>query len=307
MKRANRIDSVLTSHRHVFEFRSEADCPETLVTALIKLLPHIPSWEWPERMRCGGAHLNGRPALGDVALQVPCRIEYFEPKDKPESIFPVFRESWIVHEDNDLLVVYKPRQLPTLPTREQSVHCLRTYIEAARGRKAHFPSRIDTSAQGLVVAALSERAFSAAQRMTEQRQFDKRYRLAVTPPISWESFDNAARIARDPTHPILRRTVESGGQEARTDFVNLWTGLIAERPASIVEARLHTGRTHQIRVHISAVGHPIIGDNFYGGDTASELHLVSFALAFRHPFSGQSLALTAPRDLLPAWLRCTLP
>jgi tRNA pseudouridine32 synthase/23S rRNA pseudouridine746 synthase len=231
-------------------------------------------------------------------------VEYYEPKFSiAESIrlFPKFSADNIVYEDADLIAAFKPGKLPCTPSREQRHHSLKAYIEKYLGKEVHMPSRLDTSAQGLVVMSRSKRMHKHLQHAFEKHSAEKYYLLEVAPAVKWsrKMVDNL--IAEDPTHPILRQVVQSGGQKAQTYFRVLRPGI--DNQSSLLLAKPRTGRTHQLRVHTAHLGHPIVGDNFYGGIEAPDLHLLSFRLRFFNPLTDKQVEIELPQNLIPDWAR----
>lgn len=210
----------------------------------------------------------------------------------------------IVFEDKWLIVYSKPRRLPTLPTKEQHRYNLKRYLQNYLGVMPHLPSRLDTSTEGLVIASKLTTSHNKLQRMFESRRIKKFYLLEVQGHPSWDEFEANDPIGRDPSHPILRKVIE-GGQDARTKF----SKLSASSAGTLLVAMPETGRTHQIRVHAAHIGHPILGDSFYGGAISlggcepKELRLMSYGLFLTHPISGATLSLSVPERLLPNWLQ----
>jgi 23S rRNA pseudouridine1911/1915/1917 synthase len=155
-----------------------------------------------------------------------------------------------------------------------------------------------------MVLAKTERAYSMLKDAFRQRTVDKRYTALVQghPDPSGGTID--APIGRHPTHDY-KWAVVAGGRDSVTHYETLE----AFRAASLLEIRLETGRTHQIRVHMSAVRHPCVGDLTYGADPtlASRLGLDrqwlhASALSFAHPADGRQVSVTSspPKDLAQA-------
>lgn len=269
-----------------------------LTELLHEAAPHIPADEWPERIRSGGAHLNGAPIVSDGDVHPPARVEYFEPRTfpLPSTAYPSWSSDWIVFEDDDVIVINKPARLPTLPVREQATHNVRSYLEHYVGGSVHLPSRLDTSTTGLVIASKSPRTHRALQHAFEHRLVTKRYRSELTGDVSFAQVTFSSPIGYHPLHPVLRAT-HSRGKSALTTF-----SLIESRTnTALVDALPLTGRTHQIRVHAAALGYPLVGDNFYNGAEATSLHLCCIGLLLPHPRNGSELAVTIPDDKLPRW------
>lgn len=316
MNNLARLQAALTSTYHSFVYRSIEECPACVVQALKKELPHLDPLSWKERLTLGGVFINGKPVSEDSQLSAPCKLEYFEPKydlQEIEAIYPPFSSRQILYEDEDLLVVFKPYRLPCLPTREQRKYNLKAQLEEYLRCKCaesslHLPSRLDTSVCGLVIASKSARSHAIVQRIYENRTARKLYILQVVGSPPWSENLCEFSIAKDPQHPILRRSAVGEGKPAQTKFSVVCSQLtdLAGRSepvqTSILMAQPLTGRTHQIRVHAQSLGYPIIGDNFYGGAAAPELRLLSFGAAFSHPISAAPLQFELPPQFWPVWL-----
>jgi 23S rRNA-/tRNA-specific pseudouridylate synthase len=275
--------------------------------ALHHKLPHIPVESWPERFEFGGVYVNGHAANDDGPLPCPCRVEYYEPKfdiSIAREMFPKFESNYVLYSDDYIAVVFKPPKLPSMPAKEQRHFSLKASIERLLGRSIHMPSRLDVSAQGLVVVSINPKTHGALQRAFEERTVHKVYRLGTDSPVNFDQRTVTFRIGRDSRHPVLRAPVETGGQDAVTAFSHLWNNQeTATGPSTVLSAEPVTGRTHQIRVHAAFSGFPIKGDNFYGGTPAQSLHLVSYAVSLRHPVSGSPLTVELPISLGPEWVR----
>lgn len=278
--------------------------PLTLLDVLTSRLPHIQENSWEQRLRWGGVFVNGVPTLEDRPLPSPVRVEYYEPKfpvEEAATFFPQFDQKLIVFEDDDLVVCAKPAGLPCLPAREQTHFNLRSYLEKHYGVQIHMPSRLDMSTMGLVIASRTPRMHKPLQQTFEHRRIEKHYCLKTSGAPEWEQFSATWRIAKHPSHPVLRAPSETEGKTARTDF----RVLHQNARHSVWHARPITGRTHQIRVHASALGYPLLGDNFYGGAPAEVLHLCSVQISFVHPVTERVVTIQLPEELEPSWLQGT--
>jgi RluA family pseudouridine synthase len=192
-------------------------------------------------------------------------------------------EPAIVYEDEWLLVADKPAGMPSQATRADASGTLEAWARA-RHPEARLLHRLDRDASGLVILSLRGRA--ALQEALNGGRIDRRYLARVTPPLAGEG-DIRLRIGRDPKDPRRRRALpenDPNGEPAHTHY----------RSASLVELTLDTGRTHQIRVHLSAIGHPIDGDVLYGGAPAERLMLHAHALTLPHPRDGRRLQFDSP-------------
>ena len=218
----------------------------------------------------------------------------------------------ILYEDDDIVVVDKPRGVAAHPSPGWSGptviggltaagHAVATSGAAERQGIVH---RLDANTTGVMVVAKSERAYSELKRAFRERTVDKRYHALVQghPDPLRGTVD--APIGRHPSGDG-RFAVVSDGRPSVTHYDTLE----AFRAASLVSVQLETGRTHQIRVHMSAIRHPCVGDLLYGADpvlaahlglTRQWLHAVS--LTFAHPAGGGEVTFTStyPADLARA-------
>ena len=221
----------------------------------------------------------------------------------------------IVYEDTDLLVVNKPAGLVVHPApghaNDTLVNALLAYLpslqEDGNGETSRpgIVHRLDKDTSGLLIVAKTPRAHSALVEQMKQHEIIKRYLALVEGSVSLDSGSIDAPIGRDPRHRQQMAITAIGSREARTHF------RVLRRFArhTLLELRLETGRTHQIRLHLKAIGHPVVGDPVYGsGNILKHVHLKrqflhASHLQFRHPITGQLLEFEAP---LPADLQKVL-
>lgn len=303
-----RVNETLRTHYWSWILRTENDGPRRLLQLLQDRLPHIPTPSWAERFDFGGIYVNGLEALRDIELPLPVRVEYYEPKFKigeASSQFAPFKEEYILFHDNAIAIVYKPPHLSSMPAKEQRHFSLKASLEKHLQRPIHMPSRLDVSAQGLVVVSTSPEAHAGLQRAFETRTVHKTYRFASHARSAWRDKLVDANIAVSAQHPVLRTISATEGQRAQTQLTfshSLTQDTGSVEPLHIYTANPITGRTHQIRVHATASGLPLAGDNFYGGAAAEYLHLVSCALSLKHPLTSKTVAMELPRQLSPHWV-----
>jgi 23S rRNA pseudouridine1911/1915/1917 synthase len=212
----------------------------------------------------------------------------------------------IVHEDDHLLVIDKPAGLVVHPApghwRGTLLNALLAHHAGARelprGGVVH---RLDKDTSGLMVVAKTLTAMTALTRAIAAREVRREYVAIVHGDLSKSLTTIDAPIGRDPVSRV-RMAVIGSGRTARTDVRRV----ASDGRHSAVECRLHTGRTHQIRVHLAWRGHPLVADALYGGAPALGLErqaLHAARLGFDHPFDARPMAFSAPlpADLAPAW------
>ncbi len=210
----------------------------------------------------------------------------------------------ILHEDDDLVVVDKPVGVAahpspgwTGPTVLGGLGALGVRVSTSgAAERQGIVHRLDVGTTGVMAVAKSEHAYSVLKRAFKERTVDKRYHAVVQghPDPSRGTVD--APIDRHPKHD-WKWAVVAGGRPSVTHYDTLE----AFRAASLLDIRLETGRTHQIRVHMSALRHPCVGDTTYGADPvlARRLRLDrqwlhARALGFHHPADGRWVEFTSP-------------
>jgi 23S rRNA pseudouridine1911/1915/1917 synthase len=162
--------------------------------------------------------------------------------------------------------------------------------------------RLDIDTSGCLVVAKTDAAHQALTDQFRGREVKKVYHAIVCGEFIREAGEIRAHIARHADHRKRMAVYENAGREAHTSY----RVTEALRSASLVEIEIHTGRTHQIRVHFESIGHPVFGDPLYGRrqnrrvEEATGVHpprvmLHAFKLAFTHPVTGQRASFTAPR------------
>lgn len=197
----------------------------------------------------------------------------------------------ILFEDEHCLVVCKPKGMPTHPNAPTetgtAMNEVMAYIKKCGGDYAEHVHRLDSGTSGLLLIAKHPIAKGVFDRMLEEKRIIRTYEAEVKGQLKKAEGTVNAPIGRDRHHPTRRR-VSPNGQKAITHFWRI-KGL---KDSTIVHVRLETGRTHQIRVHMSHIGHPIIGDTLYGGPAQSNgYRLHAFKLEFSHPFTEKQLVI----------------
>ncbi len=216
----------------------------------------------------------------------------------------------IVFEDEHLLVVDKPAGLVVHPAAGNWSGTLLNGLLAHHAQAATLPRagivhRLDKDTSGLMVVAKTLPAMTALVRSIAAREVRRHYLALAHGVPRWRQLCIEAPIGRDPVSRI-RMAVVAGGKPARTDVE--W--LASHEGFSALRCKLHTGRTHQIRVHLAHEGHPLVADAVYGGKPALGLTrqaLHAAELAFAHPIDGQALVFESPLppDLAAAWQQVT--
>lgn len=210
----------------------------------------------------------------------------------------------IVYEDQDLLVVNKPAGIVVHPARGHSGDTLLDVLLARYLDKGQFEDeerpgivhRLDKDTSGLLIVAKNARAQAALVEQMKQHTIVKRYLALVEGVVPLDAGSIDAPIGRDPRYRQQMAITATGSREARTHF----RVVQRFRRHTLLLLQLETGRTHQIRVHLRAIGYPIVGDPVYGPtgkrDTLplSRQFLHAYQLAFTHPITDQRLDLEAP-------------
>ncbi|NNV02079.1 RluA family pseudouridine synthase [Brevibacillus sp. MCWH] len=240
--------------------------------------------------------LDGTPAaqLAEAKAGQEIRLRLCRPE--PLGLAPLNEPADILYEDDHLLVANKPPGLllhPTEPRHTRTLdhliagHFARTGV-AAKVRHVH---RLDQDTSGVVLYAKHALASALLDERLRERNISRTYIAFVHGMVKQDSGTISQPIGKDRHHPNRRR-VSSNGDPAVTHY------RVVERyaQASKLECRLETGRTHQIRVHLSHLGHPLLGDTLYGGKGGmiSRQALHAAVLRFSHPFGERPMEVRSP-------------
>lgn len=228
----------------------------------------------------------------------------------------------VVYEDADLIVIDKPRGLVVHPAAGHAsgtlvnaliAHCGASLSSIGGVKRPGIVHRLDKDTTGLIVVAKNDMAHQALAADLEARRVERVYQAVVWGMPSPREGEVAGNIGR---HPVDRKRMAVLKRGGRTALTRYRTVRALGPAAALVECRLATGRTHQIRVHMTSIGHPLVGDPVYGRATAARLARLSPAaraavdgfrrqalhawqLALRHPRSGAAMRWTAepPADM----------
>jgi 23S rRNA pseudouridine1911/1915/1917 synthase len=217
-------------------------------------------------------------------------------------------QDFVIHADDDLLVVDKPAGLVVHPAPshrgETLVGLLGELAGGGEGSRPGIVHRLDKDTSGLMLVARNDSSQQALAAQIKDRQVVREYLALIEGALESRSGTIDAPLGRDRRRRTRRAVRGAGEREARTHF-EVFEALPAD---TLVRARLESGRTHQVRVHFAAIGHPVAGDPEYGGRgrhglTRQFLH--SARLSFRHPATGEEMSFESalPADLEAALAR----
>ncbi|MEW6775902.1 MAG: RluA family pseudouridine synthase [Bdellovibrionota bacterium] len=235
----------------------------------------IASW-----VREGRVLVNGIPAKPALKLRAGDVVEVDPPKPPPLELVPEEVSFKIVHEDEHLVVIDKPRGLSVHPG---PGHPSGTLLNGLSFRGVRLSSiglplrpgvvhRIDLGTSGLLVLAKEDRIHRSLMRQFAKHTVDRQYLALVWGDVAQESGTIRSALGRSPLNRKKFASVETGGKPAVTH----WKRLGGNGRITLLSLTLETGRTHQIRVHLSEMGHPVVGDPLYG---RARLHGLSEELA----------------------------
>jgi 23S rRNA pseudouridine1911/1915/1917 synthase len=253
----------------------------------------------------GGARLDGVLLGKSDRVRADGWLEVeWSPREEPRVVPVLVPGFTIVHDDDDIVVIDKPVGLVAHPSAGWQGPTVLGALAAAGYRiatsgaeeRAGIVHRLDVGTSGLMVVSKSERAYTELKRMFHDREVTKIYHTVVQGHPDPSSGTIDAPVGKHPG-PLWKFAVTSEGKHAITHYDTLE----AMRAASLLEVRLETGRTHQIRVHMAAQRHPCVGDQLYGADPVltervglSRQWLHAVRLGFRHPGTGDYVEFETP-------------
>lgn len=257
----------------------------------------------------GNITVNDRVAKASFKLSIGDRVDVVVPPPTPSSLSPEAIPLDIIYEDDDLLVVDKPAGLTVHPAPGHPSHTLVNAIlshlpelaDIGDSLRPGIVHRLDKDASGIMVVAKNNTAQLNLIDQFKAHSVAKTYLVLVKGQLTPESGIIEAPIGRDPRNRKRMAVVaKAEGKEARTRY-NV-VRYIANY--TLLEVRTETGRTHQIRVHLAAIGYPVVGDNVYGAKSTflSRQFLHACRLGFNLPSSGEYVEFTSelPPDLAQA-------
>ena len=257
----------------------------------------------------GQVFRNGKPGKKNDRLNPGDRIDYEIPEAKPVDIAPTQMALDIVYEDEDLLVINKPKGLVVHPAAGHQddtlvnglLYALGDDLSGINGElRPGIVHRIDKDTSGLLAVAKNDYAHTMLASQLKDHTMARTYEAIVCGSFREDSGTVDAPIGRHPTDRKKMCVTERNSRNAVTH----WEVVTRYRGYTHIRCRLETGRTHQIRVHMAHIGHPILGDTVYGhkkaelGQSSQCLH--AGALCFRHPRDGRPVMVFAP---LPDYFR----
>ena len=245
--------------------------------------------------------VNGAPSKASYRIARGDEITVTLPQRQPPQVEAEPLALDILHEDADVLVINKPAGLVVHPGagRRQGtlVNALLAYLPdlaLQEGERPGIVHRLDRDTSGLLLVAKHEQARQQLQGQFKRRQVKKVYLALVEGHLEPAQGLIDAPVGRDPNRRQRMAVVSAGGRAARTAYqVRCHAGSF-----TLIEAYPETGRTHQIRVHLAAIGHPVAGDRVYGGRKQPlglrRQFLHAWRLTFALPATGEQVTHTAP-------------
>ena len=261
----------------------------------------------------GRVLLNGRPAKKNARPSPGDRVELTLPDPEPVDILPQPIPMDVVYEDADVIVVDKPVGMVVHPAPGHPdgtlvnallYHCGQSLSGINGQLRPGIVHRIDRDTSGLIIAAKNDMAHLALAQQLQDHSLYREYEAVVVGNLREDQGTISLPIARHPTDRKKMAVNHLSGRPAVTH----WTVLARYPGYTHLQCRLETGRTHQIRVHMAALGHPVLGDPVYGGvrkgfpELAGQC-LHARRLTFRHPRTGESITLACP---LPDYFQAVL-
>ena len=242
------------------------------------------------KVKFGGVALSGKVVTMRAAVRCGDIITVTFPEETSENVQPISLPLDILYEDEHLLAVNKPCNMPTHPSRGNSLPTLANAVAAHLGAPFVFRSvnRLDRDTSGIVIIAKNPYSAAKLGRSMKERKIHKKYIALVSGiPEKKEAVINAP-ISRE-SEGNIKRVVRPDGKEAVTEYKVIKT---APDGNSVCEIKLHTGRTHQIRVHFAYIGHPLVNDFLYGTKEGERAYsLTCSEITLPHPLTDEILTI----------------
>lgn len=243
-----------------------------------------------KKAKYGGIHLNGEVVTVRAEVNLGDLIEIYAEDNVSEGIPPMDISLTVLYEDEDILAVDKPTDMPTHPSKGNNLPTLANAVMGYYGGDFVFRSvnRLDRDTSGIVIIAKNQFSAGALSSTMKKGLWNKKYHALVSGIPTEKSGVVDAPIERVEEGNI-KRMVREDGKRAITEY-----SVIEEYEKDcLCELHLLTGRTHQIRVHMAHIGHPLVSDFLYGTPSDKEYYLRCKEISFPHPRTGENIIIKA--------------
>ena len=283
---------------------------DAVLSAAVDGLTRSAAQKWMEE---GRVTLNGKPVKKNAPLKAGDTLLVSPPQPQDIDLIPQDIPLDIVYEDDDVVVVNKPVGMVVHPAPGHPdgtlvnallYHCKESLSGINGERRPGIVHRIDRDTSGLLIVAKNDKAHLALAAQLQDHSLFRLYHAVVVGGFKEESGTVDAPLAR---HPVDRKRMAVCRTGEGREAITHWQVVDSQGGYSHITCRLETGRTHQIRVHMASIGHPLVGDVVYGskkpfpGLAGQCLHAA--CLTFTHPTTGERMTVEAP---LPDWFTKTL-
>ena len=261
---------------------------------LVKALPELSRSRVQQLIRAGFVRLNGATTRPSQLVRTRDEIELTQPPPEKIETKPEAIPLEILFEDDDLIVINKPAGMTVHPGAGQREHTLvnallhhcPTLSGIGGKERPGIVHRLDKETSGCLVAAKNDVAHRELSKQFATRTVEKIYLALAAGKLREQKGVIEEKIGRHAVHRQRMSVASPRGRAARTEY----RVVRSNEQASLIECRLHSGRTHQIRVHLHHLGHPVLGDKIYAPRFAKNFPrqmLHAWKLGFRHPRTGE--------------------
>jgi len=268
---------------------------------LVESLPEFSRSRIQQLIHAGFVRLNGAITRPHQSVRTGDNIEVTEPPPTTIETRPEAIPLQILFEDDDLIVINKPAAMTVHPGAGHREHTLVNALLYHCGtlsgiggkERPGIVHRLDKETSGCLVAAKNDVAHRELSKQFAARSVDKIYLALVAGKLRKQTGVIEEKIGRHPVHRQRMSVASSRGRTAKTEY----RVLLSNEQASLMECKLHSGRTHQIRVHLHHLGHPVLGDKIYALRFTKNFPrqmLHAWKLGFRHPRTGEWKNFEAP-------------
>ncbi len=244
----------------------------------------------------GNVSVNGKPVSKNYKLKTEDRVEYIPLEPVALTVEPQNIPLDIVFEDDDLLVVNKPKGMVVHPApgnyentlvNALMYHCKDSLSGINGVLRPGIVHRIDKNTSGLLIVAKNDFAHKGLAEQIKEHSFTREYRAVCIGHLKQDEGTVVAPIGRSTNDRKKMTVTDKNSKNAVTHY----KVLEQLNGYDYLRLRLETGRTHQIRVHLSSINHPIVGDKIYEGKQANRLMLHSYSVSFIHPITNKKITI----------------